>query len=653
MRVCSSGKLGPTPLVDRDDLAVHDRRFVAEADVDLGHLGVLERDVVAAAGHEAQSPAVPHAHRADAVPLGLRPDRVAPLARRELRALGRRAGRQHGPERVGVRRPRERCAGVRSASVAEAGDFGRAGGRRPPSRPERTASTRAATAGPSACADASTGTPSGCTRPSMSVFMRCSSQVDFSPSAVRADQRQPHAAERSAGAPFEGGDDLVVSPLLELVPAVVPDRDAAAAVFPGRDAALERRVVHRVVLGHDREVVALVRRRHAPRHRPADQHAVPFEAEVPVQRRRVVLLDHEGRQLAGRRRGGGRVRGHRLGRLSRRPLGDVGAQRAVIGAAAAGVDSERRERIADGLDALEHLVERELREIGVVELLPRPRSGDVRVRTAAQRVRRDRGLRAVVLAPVDQHPPAADRLLHAADDHVGVIGFDGLRQLVGDRRSGFAALAGRQCRVELDALASARHRKRIQAHVTEDVACPSRHLGAFGEPDTRTRVEVEHKAVGIPPRSLGREPPLRHVQLEARDLREVHERGHVADQRVVLRAARVRDRQAVHPVGGAALEVLREERLLGVLLGAHAVGPALAGHRPPGDVRDHRRTDAGVVVDHLALGRARLGVEDLVEVRDAQSPAADADELLLLSTRVRSTPCRGIRHAFILPSSRR
>jgi len=109
----------------------------------------------------------------------------------------------------------------------------------------------------------------------------------------------------------------------------------------------------------------------------------------------------------------------------------------------------------------------------------------------------------------------------------------------------------------------------------------------------------------------------------------------------------------VHPVWGTALEVLREEGLLGVLLGAHPVGPALAGHRPAGDVRDHRRADAGVVVDHLALGRARLGIEDLVEVRDAQSSAADADELLLLSTRVRSTLRRGIRHAFILPSSRR
>ena len=143
-------------------------------------------------------------------------------------------------------------------------------------------------------------------------------------------------------------------------------------------------------------------------------------------------------------------------------------------------------------------------------------------------------------------------------------------------------------------------------------------------------IEVEHEAVGIPPRPVGREAPLRHVQLEARDLREVDEGGDVADERIVLRAARVRDRQPVHPVGGAALEVLREERRLGVLLGAHPVGPALAGHRPPGDVRDHRRSDAGVVVDHLALGRARLGVEHLVEVRDAQSPAADAHELLLL-----------------------
>ena len=141
--------------------------------------------------------------------------------------------------------------------------------------------------------------PSGCGRP-VGIRLHAMQQPRrLLALAVGADQREPHAAERSAGAPLGGEDDLVVAPLLELVPAVVPDRHRAAAVLAARDRPLERRVLHRVVLGHDREVVALVRVRDAARHRPAHEHAVALEAEVPVQRGRVVLLDDEARQLAG------------------------------------------------------------------------------------------------------------------------------------------------------------------------------------------------------------------------------------------------------------------------------------------------------------------------------------------------------------------
>ena len=62
---------------------------------------------------------------------------------------------------------------------------------------------------------------------------------------------------------------------------------------------------------------------------------------------------------------------------------------------------------------------------------------------------------------------------------------------------------------------------------------------------------------------------------------------------------------------------------------ADAVGPALAGHGPPDDVRDHRGRDARVVVDDLRLGRARLGVEHLLEVRQTQASPADAHKLVV------------------------
>ncbi len=83
-----------------------------------------------------------------------------------------------------------------------------------------------------------------------------------------------------------------------------------------------------------------------------------------------------------------------------------------------------------------------------------------------------------------------------------------------------------------------------------------------------------------------------------------------------------------HPRRRSGLERLREERLVGLGLGADAVGPALAGEGAIGDVGDQQRGDARVVVDDLALGGARLGIQHLVEVRQAQATAVDAHRLL-------------------------
>lgn len=279
--------------------------------------------------------------------------------------------------------------------------------------------------------------------------------------AAGADQRQPHPAERAARSPLEGGDDLVVAPLLQFVSAVVPDGDRPAAVLSGRDRPLERSVVHRVVLGLDRQVVAPVRVRHAARHRPADQHTVVFEAEVPVQCGRVVLLDDERRHLAMRRLAEG-VRGDRLGCAPRGALGDVGRERARLGLPATGMEAEGLHRIADGPHALEDLVEQEVLEAGILDLRPGARGSDGRVRASAQGVGGDRRLGAVVLAPVDEHLAAALGLLHAAHDEVRMIGFDRAGQFVRQRGCRLCRLAGGQRRVQVDPLAAAGHRIRLQ-----------------------------------------------------------------------------------------------------------------------------------------------------------------------------------------------
>ena len=67
---------------------------------------------------------------------------------------------------------------------------------------------------------------------------------------------------------------------------------------------------------------------------------------------------------------------------------------------------------------------------------------------------------------------------------------------------------------------------------------------------------------------------------------------------------------------------LLEEGGIGVV---DALGEAAQGQRPPLQVGDDRRRDLGVVVDDLALGEARLRVEDLVEVGELQLTPVDLD----------------------------
>src|SRR2546421_39839 len=99
-------------------------------------------------------------------------------------------------------------------------------------------------------------------------------------------------------------DDPVAVPLdLEL-----PAFARAGAVLALRDIPLEGRVVERVVLDVNGEMLLAWLERHALRHRPARERSVAFEPEVVVEPARVVTLDHEDRILrltfAGKRLAG-------------------------------------------------------------------------------------------------------------------------------------------------------------------------------------------------------------------------------------------------------------------------------------------------------------------------------------------------------------
>ena len=122
--------------------------------------------------------------------------------------------------------------------------------------------------------------------------------VDHPVLAARLEQ---HVAPRHALAP-QHDDHLVVTELLLLEGARVPDAHQPAAVLALGDLAGEIQVLQRMVLGADGEPVLARVGRDALRQRPRGQHAVVLEAQVPVQRRGVVLLDHEPALAGGRRR---------------------------------------------------------------------------------------------------------------------------------------------------------------------------------------------------------------------------------------------------------------------------------------------------------------------------------------------------------------
>ena len=89
------------------------------------------------------------------------------------------------------------------------------------------------------------------------------------------------------------GEAAVLLLLDQLVGAAVPDLDRAGAVLPGRDLALEVRVVERVVLDVHGQVPLARLERHALGHGPAREHTVALEPEVVVQPAGGVALHDE------------------------------------------------------------------------------------------------------------------------------------------------------------------------------------------------------------------------------------------------------------------------------------------------------------------------------------------------------------------------
>jgi hypothetical protein len=76
------------------------------------------------------------------------------------------------------------------------------------------------------------------------------------------------------------------------------------------------------------------------------------------------------------------------------------------------------------------------------------------------------------------------------------------------------------------------------------------------------------------------------------------------------------------------------------------VHPTLACRRPPFGVPDEVRGDLRVVPDDITLSRPGFRVENVVEVREAQTPVADCHQLRfrheITVMRVRVEACSGV-----------
>ena len=233
------------------------------------------------------------------------------------------------------------------------------------------------------------------------------------------------------------------------------------------------------------------------------------------------------------------------------------------GSGAVPAAGNRGERILAGCDALHHLLEVQLVQRGGAEFPPRARRGHRGPEPAAQRVRHDGGLGRVVLAPVHQHLAGAQGLFHVADGQIRVVGFERAGQFAGEVGNLVRALGPVQGRVEVDALAAARHRHGIQADVLQDGAGQPGHLHALRQSRALARVQVQHQPVRRRRVAVGVHPPLRHVDLQGCDLGQPGEGGGIVDQGVLDGPVLVRDGGPGHPAGRRMVQVLLEEHLPG------------------------------------------------------------------------------------------
>jgi len=150
--------------------------------------------------------------------------------------------------------------------------------------------------------------------------------ADHEPVALVAVDPRRHERPQPVQALAAQAHGQAAVPLLldQLVVAAIPDLDRPGAVLAGRDLALERGVVERVILDVHRQMPLALAQRDALGDGPALQGAAALDAEVEMQPAGVVPLDDEDRLAAT-----ALLARERLRRLGRVALAAVGVEAAV------------------------------------------------------------------------------------------------------------------------------------------------------------------------------------------------------------------------------------------------------------------------------------------------------------------------------------
>ncbi len=174
--------------------------------------------------------------------------------------------------------------------------------------------------------------------------------------------------------------------------------------------------------------------------------------------------------------------------------------------------------------------------------------------------------------------------------------------------------------VNLHAFRSGGFCEALQSEMVEDDAHPECDLRALHDVCGRSGIEVED--------DHGRRFDIggqcqRGMQFQRRQVCDPDERGQVVGQNEIDGAviAVAPDGSRLHPLRAMHRRVFFKEILM-----VHTFGIPLHGQRMSREMRHQYRRNADVIVDHLTLGEAGGGIENLVQVGKIELTAFDFDD---------------------------